>query len=90
MADRKPTKDLMGEALSGSAHKRTTEAPRTPHRKPTNAPQATHKSTLEKYHVRFAPEDWKLLQEHFDDQGISVSAGLRQIVREYMKRKGLR
>ena len=80
--------DLMGEILGG----------RKTDRKPTKCPQTTHESTtdtpqreaLEKYHVRFHPSVWSLLEKHFRAKGISVSAGLRLVVSEYLNREGLR
>ncbi len=51
--------------------------------------KAAPRGKLKAYHVRFHEGDWKILKEHFEDQGITISAGLRQIVRSYMKKEGL-
>ena len=48
------------------------------------------KGKLKAYHIRMYDTDWSLLKEYFEDQGLTISAGLRQITRTYMKENGLR
>ena len=77
-----------------------TETPQKPHRQPIKkpVPQTTHRqttkkpaprktdkrTTMKKYHVRFQEQDWAALRRHFEARGISVSAGLRMVVLDYM------
>ena len=82
---REKTPDLMDEFLgSKKPHISTTSAPQTTHGK------TTKRSALTKYHIRLHDEDWKALQEHFEAQGISVSAGIRMVLVQYMRSKGIR
>ncbi len=38
---------------------------------------------------RLSPHDWAVMAEHFDRKGLTTSAGLRMVIREYMAREGL-
>ena len=61
----------------------------TPPEGSTTNTQSTHisstKATLKRYDVRFAPDDWEWLKQHFEAKGLTVSAGLRMIVKDYMR-----
>jgi predicted DNA binding CopG/RHH family protein len=35
--------------------------------------------------IRMADSDWKMLKAHFAARGLSVSAGIRFIVKEYLR-----
>ena len=35
--------------------------------------------------IRMADSDWKRLKDHFSDRGLSISAGIRFIVKEYLR-----
>jgi hypothetical protein len=35
--------------------------------------------------IRMADSDWKMLKAHFTARGLSVSAGIRFIVKEYLR-----
>ena len=35
--------------------------------------------------IRMADSDWKMLKAHFGARGLSVSAGIRFIVKEYLR-----
>lgn len=35
--------------------------------------------------IRIADSDWKRLKEHFSARGLSISAGIRFIVKEYLR-----
>ena len=59
--------------------KHSTKNTQTPHERSTDA-------TLKRYDVRFNPDDWEWLKQHFQAKGLTVSAGLRMIVKEYMNR----
>ena len=39
--------------------------------------------------VRLTDSDWKALQAHFQDRGLSVSGGIRFVLREYMRKNGI-
>ena len=77
--------------LQGTTHEQPTEAPQRNHEVTTEDPQKHHKQptreALTKYHVRFNPDDWQWLKEHFEGKGLTVSAGLRMIAREYQQRE---
>ncbi len=84
--------DRMGELLGGRKDTRktdigSTKTPRKSHGSTTKKPQ---KETLEKYHVRFYPSDWRLLERYFRSKGLTVSAGLRLVVSEFLERERLR
>lgn len=34
--------------------------------------------------IRISESDWQLLQQHFGSKGLSVSAGIRMVLREYL------
>ena len=87
--NRKPVKDQfdMDAYMSG---KGTTEAPQKTANIPTKAPQKHHKEgPLQKYHIRLTEEDWKSLQQHFTSRGIKTAAGIRMVLKEYIKNEGL-
>lgn len=44
---------------------------------------------LEPHHIKLYRDDWRALQEHFQDQGVSTAAGIRQILWGYMRDKGI-
>jgi hypothetical protein len=44
---------------------------------------------LRTFSIRLLPRDIVALTKHFTLRGITVSAGLRTVVREYMNREGL-
>ena len=39
--------------------------------------------------IRMADEDWQVLGEHFKERGIALTAGIRMVLRDYMKREGI-
>ena len=39
--------------------------------------------------IRVADEDWKALGDHFNERGIALTAGIRMVLRDYMKREGI-
>ena len=76
---RKPTADdldkLASEQVAGLS-----DITQTPTKRSTVA-------VLKRYDVRFHPDDWDALKRHFSAKGLSISAGLRMIVKEYMNRE---
>ena len=80
----------MDELVNLKAKRDDTQAPtkhstnntQTPHERSTDA-------TLKRYDVRFNPDDWEWLKQHFQAMGLTVSAGLRMIVKEYMGKEKL-
>lgn len=44
---------------------------------------------LKVYHVRLLEGHWKRLQEHFADQGVPTSTGIRQVLARYIKENAL-
>ncbi len=72
----------------------------TGHKKPTKSLQETTEGTqkaynlptpgkLEPYRIRIPENYWKILTQYFEAQGMRPSEGIRQILREWMKEKGL-
>lgn len=90
--------NFMESFISGKdpekANNHPTKAPQTPHERPTKRPRTGGESTtntpLKKYHIRMAEGDYETLKEYFEDQGITVSAGIRQALRAFMRKEGLR
>ena len=80
--------DFMDSFMSGKdpqkTDKDTTTDPQATDERPTRDVQ---KTPLERYQFRLHPEDWRRLQDHFEARGISVSAGIRMIIREYLDRE---
>jgi len=57
---------------------------------PSRPPKEGQKGPMRKRNIRLRDADWKALKEHFEAQGIPVSAGIRMVLVQYMKSKGLR
>ena len=92
MSKDKLPKDMFSpnDILSEVAHKRPTTDPQETHKGTTNDPQTTHDvGPLKKRHIRIADNDWQRLQDYFSSQGLSVSAGIRMIIKQYMSREGI-
>lgn len=55
----------------------------------TSTAQTTRKgstdNTLKRYDVRFDPNDWEWLKQHFRAKGLTVSAGLRMVIKQYIE-----
>ena len=52
-------------------------------------PRKRGRGNLKAYHIRLYESDYTLLKEHFEDEGITISAGVRQALRLFMKDKGI-
>ena len=66
------------------------KAPQTTHKSIENDPQTTHNvGPLVKRHIRITDDDWQRLQIHFRSQSLTISAGIRMIIKEYMEREGI-
>ena len=80
--------DLFNEIIK-SAGERTTKAPQTTHEPPTEAPRTTHEpptdEPLTKYHVRFYPSTWTRLKSEAKARGLTTSALLRLVIREWLQ-----
>ncbi len=79
------TPDLLAQMIVSAAKK----PPQETHEQPTNNPQKHHKQpteALQKHHIRLLATDWNILKDHFQDQGLTVSAGIRQVLRAYIKK----
>lgn len=48
-----------------------------------------NRGPLEPHHIKMYRDDWAILQEYFKDQGVSTAAGIRQILWQFMREKGL-
>ena len=46
-------------------------------------------SDLEQLSFRMSPEDKERLRQHFDSLGLTVSAGLRMVLKRYMRDEGI-
>jgi len=80
--------DLFNEIIK-SVGEHTTKAPQTTHKSTTNAPQIPHEpptdEPLTKYHVRFYPSTWNRLKAEAKARGLSTSALLRLVIREWLQ-----
>ena len=63
-------------------HKNSTKTTQKPTEKSTYA-------TLKRYDIRFNPDDWEALKQHFSGQGLTVSAGIRMVVKKYMQQESV-
>jgi hypothetical protein len=79
---REKTKDLISQMIPQTTHEDTTDAPQKGHSVPTDAPQ---RGPMKKYHIRMEPKDWEALQRHFEADGLTVSAGIRMVIKKYMR-----
>ena len=78
------------KSKKGDKHEPHPEAPQEPHEVPTGIPHTAHeRATMKKYHIRFQEQDWDALQRHFEARGISISAGIRMVVLDYIAKEGL-
>ena len=68
----------------------STEAVRIPDKHRTDNTQTPHNNTLKRYDIRLDPDDYRVLKNLLEDQGITVSAGIRQVLRAFMRKEGLR
>ena len=75
---KKEMPDKLGGVLGGSGPRATTP------------PAARPSSKLVAHHINMREDDWELLRQHFEDQGLSVSSGIRQVLALFLKREGLR
>ena len=79
--DRLAAEQVAGISNTQTTHKHSTDDTQTTHEGSTNA-------VLKRYDVRFAPDDWDQLKRHFESKGLTISAGLRMIAKEYLGKKG--
>ena len=49
-----------------------------------------NREPMKLYQIRFPEKDIFLLKEHFDSEGLSLSAGIRMVVSKYMRSEGLK
>ena len=52
-------------------------------------PRKHDRGALKAYHVRLYASDYEILKTFFEDEGITISAGIRQALRRFMKEKGI-
>ena len=76
MAKQRPHK--LGKVLSGSNSAAPAAAP------------VAGKTQMTARHINIRDDDWELLRRHFEDQGVAVSVGIRQVLSQFLKREGLR
>lgn len=69
--------DLMGDY---------TEKPEQQAIAPPIEPQ---KENLKQHNFRMKDTEWNRLKIHFQGKGLSIAAGLRMIILEYMKKEGV-
>ena len=74
--------DKLGKVLSGSSHAVAAS--------PAGDTAITAKAKMTARHINIRDDDWELLQWHFEDQGVAVSVGIRQVLAQFLKREGLR
>ena len=47
------------------------------------------KKTMKLHQIRMSDFLWQVLSQHFETQGLSTAAGIRQVLTEYVKEKRL-
>ena len=47
------------------------------------------RETMTQHNFRMQETDYRILEDHFRDLGLSIGAGIRMALREYMKRERL-
>ena len=57
--------------------------------KPQKTTEISDRGELKVYHIRLYEGHWKRLQEHFEDQGVPCSTGIRQVLANFLKENGL-
>lgn len=45
------------------------------------------RETMTQHNFRMPESDYRALEDHFRDIGLSIGAGIRMVLREYMKRE---
>lgn len=48
------------------------------------------RKAMKLHQVRMTDTQWQILAIHFEQQGLSTSAGIRQVLNEYMQKQGLK
>jgi hypothetical protein len=84
---REKTKDLISQMIPQTTHEQPTETPQKTHESTTDTPQ---RGAMEKYNIRMLPTDWEALKRHFEAKGLTISAGLRMVLKEYMSKEQIR
>lgn len=75
--------------LTGGKIDRPETIPEQPTKQRDGNPQASKKENLSQHNFRMKDSEWKRLQRHFEEKGLSTAAGLRMILIEYMKKHGV-
>lgn len=92
MSKRKVPADFMDKFMSGKMS--NTKQPPIEHRENTERTPAEYgtfkPSELEQFSIRMRADDLRALREHFARIDVPISQGVRQIVLDYMRAKGLR
>lgn len=52
-------------------------------------PKKQERGSLNPYHIRLYERDYEKLKAYFEDEGITISAGIRQALRRFMKETGI-
>ena len=51
--------------------------------------RVSKKEGMTQHNFRMGEGDYRRLQDHFDDMGLSMSAGLRMVLKKYMREEGI-
>lgn len=81
---REKTKDLISQMVPQTPHEQPTEDPQTPHESTTTDPRA---GPMQKYHIRMNPGDWETLKRYFAADGLTISAGIRSVLKQFIRDK---
>lgn len=56
----------------------------------TGLKKADTPENMKQHNFRMKESEWQILRDHFDDMGLSMGAGLRMVLTQYMRDKGLK
>ncbi len=79
--------DLMDVLMSSK--KRTSAVESTSDKRIKDVQKTDIKRTMKKYQIYFSEDEWEALSQHFAEQGLKTSAGVRRVLKEYMRREGI-
>ena len=87
MSKDKLPEDLMDVLMSSK--KRTSAVESTSEGCTRDIQKTSEKRTMKKYQIYFSEDEWEALSRHFAEQGLKTSAGVRRVLKEYMRREGI-
>ena len=71
------------------AHRKS-DATKAAVRADMNKREIRKRENMTQHNFRMTESDYRKLEEHFEDLGLSISAGLRMVLKKYMQDEGIR